>query len=261
MSELCVVVMSCDKYSDIWQSFYTLFDKYWSDCPLKVYHISETKKLNHPKVVSLVAGAGTEWSERLAWALAKIPERYVLFLLEDYLLIDYVDTKRIIDLVNVIKAEEAGYMRIFPCPAPDINYKEYKDIGLILKHSPYNVTTQATIWDKEILKSILVPTETVWKFEIEGSKRTTQIEKIFLGLQEKNSRIFKPSDYPYPYFCTAVFKGKWMRGAVEHCTKEGIKLDLEYRPVESSMDEFYRVYYPKSPVFIQHIMDFVKSRV
>jgi hypothetical protein len=34
---LAVIVVSCDLYSDVWKPFFTLFFKYWNDCPFPVY--------------------------------------------------------------------------------------------------------------------------------------------------------------------------------------------------------------------------------
>jgi hypothetical protein len=33
---IAIPVVSCDKYSDLWQPFFALFDRFWPDCPLDI---------------------------------------------------------------------------------------------------------------------------------------------------------------------------------------------------------------------------------
>jgi len=32
-----ILIPSCDKYSDLWRPFFTLFWRHWPDCPFPVY--------------------------------------------------------------------------------------------------------------------------------------------------------------------------------------------------------------------------------
>src|SRR5882762_11753556 len=90
MNRLSIVVQTCDKYFDLWGPFYTLFGRYWHDCPFPIYHVSETKVLNLQKVTPVTTG-NLEWSARLLAALNQIESRYVLVLLDDYFLLKKVD--------------------------------------------------------------------------------------------------------------------------------------------------------------------------
>ena len=42
-SRIGIVVPSCDKYSDLWPYFFNNFYKYWYNCPLNIYLISNEK--------------------------------------------------------------------------------------------------------------------------------------------------------------------------------------------------------------------------
>ena len=35
--DLTILDVSCDRYADFWEIFFKLFDRYWLDCPYKVY--------------------------------------------------------------------------------------------------------------------------------------------------------------------------------------------------------------------------------
>src|SRR5579875_2993140 len=78
-----VLVMSCDAYRDLWNPFFTLFRRYWHDCPWPVYLGTNRLQFADEHVTSLAAGDGP-WSERLRFCLQQIEADFVLLLLEDY---------------------------------------------------------------------------------------------------------------------------------------------------------------------------------
>ena len=36
-SDCSILVVSCDRYRDLWTPFFTLFQRYWPDCDMPVY--------------------------------------------------------------------------------------------------------------------------------------------------------------------------------------------------------------------------------
>ena len=66
-----VLIYSCDKYSDVWEPFFTLFFRYW-ECPYRVYISSETKKCRVPGVTTL--NVNGEWSDLIRQALEQIAQ-------------------------------------------------------------------------------------------------------------------------------------------------------------------------------------------
>ena len=43
MNKRCdVVILTCDSYSDIWEPFFKLKNKYWPDCKYDTYLITES---------------------------------------------------------------------------------------------------------------------------------------------------------------------------------------------------------------------------
>ncbi len=260
--ELAVLVMSCDAFADVWQPFFTLFRRYWADCPFPCYICTDTIPVSEKGFVSLTPGKNYTWSFRLRYALQQIPQRYVLFLQDDFFLLKAADNQRLLQYLEIIQKEQAGLLRVFPTPPPDVAFKSYQDIGLVNLNAPYRVSCQAAIWDKEVLLQIIDETETIWQFEIEGSKRSNAIAKPFLSVYEdENGTPLEYGNYAFTYFCTAVLKGKWMRGAVTLCKKEGISLNLSKRKVETLWEEKRRWLYEKTPVFLQKYIWFLLFRV
>lgn len=259
---LSILVMSCDAFEDVWQPFFTLFERYWADCPFPKYFCTDEKPVQQQGFIPIAIGKNLAWSYRLKHALQQIETPYVLFLQDDFFLMKQADTARIMRYVGILEQEQAGILRIFPTPPPDLAFKNYEDIGLIAKNVPYRVSCQAAIWDKEVLLQLINETENIWGFEIEGTKRANDIEKPFLSVfvDDKGTPL-EIGNYAYTYFCTAVLKGKWMRGAIELCKKENIALDLSKRPVETWWQENRRYIYDRTPQFLQRYMWYLLFRI
>ena len=48
--DISILVCSCDKYEDLWNPMFGMFFKFWEDCPLNIYLMTNNKKYNHEKV-------------------------------------------------------------------------------------------------------------------------------------------------------------------------------------------------------------------
>lgn len=230
-NDMAVLVVSCDKYQDLWKPFFTLFFRYWQNCPYPVYLGSNRLTYTDSRVKMITVGDDKDWSSGFRKMLEQIPHHYVIVLLEDYLLYKPVDTDKIRELVSYMKRRGAGVLRLFPCPGPDMPSQDNPEVGEICKGADYRVSMQAAIWDRQILCSLLHDGESAWNFEMVGSIRSDELEVPFLSVNKDS--VKQP---PIPYFCTAVVKGKWLRDAVNLCRKEGIEIDLSVRPCETHFD-------------------------
>ncbi|MBN1679715.1 MAG: hypothetical protein JW966_05450 [Anaerolineae bacterium] len=226
MSQLAVFVMSCDAYADLWSPFFSLFFKYWPACPYPVYLLANHLDYSDERVTTIKVGDDINWAHTFSRGLQAVPEPYVLLLLEDYLFEAPVDSARIEALFDYMREKNAAYLRLRPSPPPDMACPDNDDVGEISKGAAYRLTTQAGLWDRQILLSLVKEGETPWQFEIEGSRRTDELDRPFLSIRKG---ISWPIKY---YWYTAVFRGAWCRDAVRMCKREGIDVDLSSRQLE-----------------------------
>ena len=241
MEDTAVLVASCDEFSDLWQAFFTLFFRYWPDCPYPVHLGSDYRTYDDPRVKNLtIRGYSSKsgWSARVRGMLEQIPQRYVIMMLEDFLVNKPVEGDRIEALQSYMESKKAAYLRLYPAPGPDVICEDNPEVGENLKGTAYRICTQASLWDKQALLTLLRPGESVWDFEIQGSRRTDKLDALFLSVTRESKR-------PLPYFCTAVVRGKWRRDAVELCRREGIAVDLGVRGLEPWHTYFARMIAPK----------------
>lgn len=227
-----IIVSSCDNFSDVWEAFFTLFFRYWPDCPFKIYLISETKVYPDDRVATISLGEDKKWASNMKLTLQKIDTPYVIYFQEDYLLRSPVDTQKMLRLLDFAIKNNAGCLRLFPAPKPEKKLADSPGLGEIIKGKLYSVSLQAAIWKKEVFEDLLIDGETGWNMEIDGSKRSINIKEPFLSVYKK------VLDYPK---ATAVKKGKWLYDAVKLCEKEGIKIDGTKRKIEGRSRYFLRI--------------------
>lgn len=252
--------MSCDAFSDVWLPFFTLFNRFWPDCPYKKYLITEIKGADEYGCTTILAGSGKNWSDRLIYGLGQINDRYILFLQEDYFLNKPVNSSTISELIYLCENKNIENLRLYPAITSGLINQPDMPFGKIDKEKEkYIVSTQATIWSKEFLLSLMVANESVWDVERNGSSRAKKIQNDFYSVYPTTSLDnLDTGNYPVTYlFLTSITRGKWTRKTVRFCKKNGIFLNLKTRKANSWLDEYY---FGKSPLMIRHLIDFVNCR-
>jgi hypothetical protein len=222
--ETALLVVSCDKYRDLWVPFFTLLFRYWPDCPFPVFLGSNIETYPDRRVIPLAVGADIDWSTNLKRMLNGIPLDGILLLQEDFLIDRFVDTERIRGLIGYAAEKDAACLRLMPIPGPDTPCADQPQIGEIRKGAAYRVSLQAAWWRKESLAAVLAAGESPWQFECLGSRRSDDLAAPFLSLRE--GVVF-----PLDYYTTAVFRGYWEPEAVALCRREHIAVDLRARPM------------------------------
>ncbi|MBI4117371.1 MAG: hypothetical protein HY451_01680 [Parcubacteria group bacterium] len=228
MNQKCsVVVSSFDGSSDVWEPFFTLFFRYWPDCPFPIHLVTNYLKYPDEIVETINIGEDKKWASNLKKALTEVNTPYILYLQEDYFLQKPIGTEYLLALLGYMEKNHVAYLRIFPHPGPDFDFQNEFDLGEISDSAPYRTSIQAAFWDKKVLMNLLVDGETGWDFEFKGAMRSRDYK--FLSL--------KKAAFNY-VSTTAIKKGKWRYPAVRLANKEGLKLDLLKRPVET-WSEYY----------------------
>ena len=222
-SDVSFVVLSNDRYADVWPGYFTLLFRFWPDLPYKLYLISNHVRFPDERVIAIQVGDDLSWSQTLASGLARVPTRHVLLTLEDYYLTAPVDTAKVRRLHDAMVERGAVYLRLMGAPNPDYPDPHLPEIGMIKKGAAYRTSTQLAFWDRQTLIDLLEK-ETVWQFELTGARRSDRIAAPFLS-------VYAPF-LPVPYQ-QVVRGGKWTAKEVEFFSGYGIAFDFSKRPIES----------------------------
>lgn len=231
---MAVLVNSSRGYRDCWFPFFRLFQIHWPDCRFPIYLNLEEGNYEHPAlpITCLTHPAGPSgsrlpWSDQLLAALGMIPERYVLYMQEDYFLDAAVDRLRLEECLEVVAGAGLGCVHLTPYGAHGGRRPaELPYLVDVPRISHYRFSTQAAIWDKDVLAGYVRSGETAWETEILGTIRSwTHPEPVRSVM-----------DQPVPhggaimsYTGTGIIRGKWHPDLEPLFEKHGIPLDFSQR--------------------------------
>jgi hypothetical protein len=221
-SSVAVVVSSCDAFFDAWQPFSAFLKKFWSDCPLGIFLLTNELQVRSPRIRPIVVGPDRGWSSNLLAALAQIPHSWLLYLQEDYFLTAPVQTAQLARDFREAIDSGAASLCFRARSKPDAGFQPLNDrFGLVPLDSDGRTRCQVTLWNKAALESILRGGETAWDFEARGSART-QAMRILSYQRRENT--------PIPYLMSAISRGLWMPDAIQLCRAHGVAIEPFFRP-------------------------------
>lgn len=235
MNSVPVLVISCDRYADLWRPFFTLFFKQWPACPHPVYLGTNFGQYGDPRVRTLKVGSDLSWATGVASMLDNLQSDFVILFLEDFLIQKAVDGDAVLRFVHAAQKERVACIRLSPLPLPSKlpsrAVSGYPELGVVEPDTPYRVSAQPAIWRVDALRRFLVPGFSAWQFEEVGSRLSAYGSESFWG-------PFQPA-VVYEH---GVEKGLWKPSGLAICRSFGIDVDLDARRAFSSseFDEFHR---------------------
>lgn len=222
-SSVAILVSSCDAFFDAWRPFHAFLEKFWDDCPLEIYLLTNELEVRSRRLRSIAVGPDRGWSSNLLRALEQIAHPHLLYLQEDYFLTAPVDrTQMARDFTAAIEGD-ADSLCFRARSEPDPGFEPLNDrFGVVPLSSDGRTRCQVTLWKRRALQSILRPDETAWNFEARGSARTR--EMCILSYRSRQNT-------PIPYLMSAISRGYWMPEAIALCRTHGVQIDPFVRPV------------------------------
>ena len=227
--DCAIVVSTCDNYSDIWEPFYKLFNKFWPDNPFPVYVNTETLDCIYEGIdITTLKSNTTEisWTKRLKETLERIDSEFVILFLDDFFLFDYVDTTRVEVCLNYMREDSSisaiyfswlgGQMSMEPSCYPGL--ERCSDDG----KAKINITM--TLWRKSILEFYLSHDESAWELEANAFDRSIGRDENFYSFS-KNAR----SAIPYDFGKYGLIAGKWFKDTENLFIKNEIEFDFSRR--------------------------------
>lgn len=226
-----LLVISCDRYADLWRPFFEVFWQRWPDCPFHVY--LGTNHLEYPsdRVTTLAVGADVDWASNVLSMLDCLDAPYVLVFLEDFLIQERVNTALVTRLVAIAQEHDLGCLRLaagLPLALPPsraVTAAGVEGLGVVQPGEAHRVSAQVAVWRVETLRSLLVPGFSPWEFEAVGTQLSEEMPDAFWGTYS-----------PAIVYDQCVEKGRWKLSGVEICRAAGVDVDLAARPMFSPAD-------------------------
>ncbi|MBO4694123.1 MAG: hypothetical protein J5659_07030 [Clostridia bacterium] len=257
MSDCSVLVCSCDKYQDAWIPFFTLFNRYWNDCPYPVYLNTETKnyKDKNINITTINSNPKWSWSKRLKSCLKRIDSRFVILMLDDFFLLSDVRQNIVSDCIQWMKNDNIAsicferYGVIKNDQVPINNFFVQREPG-----ARYTFSLQIGIWDKNTLIKCLRNFESPWEFEEIGNLRSLGINKKFFVQMRNSTSVFNYNINIETGY--GLYRGKWLRSNAKLFSKEKIYCDFSNLGFFENKSQFVTqkrpfkekiIYYAKNP--------------
>ncbi len=228
--QMSVLVVSCDKYSDVWDLFFKLFWRHWSDCPYPVYLGANFLNYFYPRVTTLLVGEDLNWGGSTRRMVEQIQSPYILLFLDDHFLLQTVRTDVIEACLKALHGLGGGYLRLDPEPPPDRPVPGFVTLGAIESDSPYRCSLHVSIWRRDVLLTLLREGETAWDMELVGSRRSGYLETGFYATWKHVLR----------YDCEGIVRGKWTSGGLRLAHREGMPVDFSRRPSQTRFETAVR---------------------
>ncbi len=195
MNKVTILVNSCDLYEDAWEPTFKLYKVQWPDCPYKFVLNTETKEYSgeSDNVKTICYGKKGTWTERFEYVLNQIDTPYVLFTLEDYFLLDRVNSDVFEKAVSVMdNNSNVGMICLSHTERENIATGEYEDENFYSR----TIDPQCKIWcriclyRREYLLKLLKNHESIWDFEQYATYRAMKLNYMILQQNNNQSEVF-----------------------------------------------------------------------
>ncbi len=224
-SSVALVVSSCDAFFDVWRPFYAFLEKFWGDCPLDGFLLTNELEVHSSWIRSIPVGKDRGWSSNLLFALRQITHPYLLYFQEDYFLTAPIDRLQLARDFAEVMETDADSLCFRARSESDPGFQPLNErYGVVPLDSDGRTRCQVTLWKRSALQSILREGETAWNFEARGSARTEGMQILSYHRRE---------NAPIHYLMSAISRGLWMPKAIEFCRAYDVPIEPFFRPIFS----------------------------
>lgn len=178
---IAIAVLSCDPYSDIWDAYGQLFQRFWPDCPYDLFMASNHLSFDKYGFNPILLGDDISWSHGLIVLLNLLEEKgydYAMIPFDDLMLCEKVDNRYVSSAIDSFIHEQGDCLRFVPEKASRCNKYNYFYGRMGIK-VPYRVTLGFALWNIQILKQIVIEGESAWQFEKNATQRSFEFKNFY----------------------------------------------------------------------------------
>jgi hypothetical protein len=233
MSSIPILVYTHSEYSFLWKAAIPLLEKYakefeiiWCCDSLLDYTLPSSWKV-------FIYDPSLSWSLRVKACLETIDSDYLIYIQEDWLLIDSMSAEIVDYCLGFMKVFKCDFLMSYPNNVREGEYKSKYDNYIFIKI--FSHYFQPGIWKKSLLNEIC---------SLNIPINENESEKCFNLTKERN--CFATYNTAYPYYMStrslffphmhAIYQGKWTFTKYP-CLKalvEAYGIDTSTRQIDSS---------------------------
>lgn len=216
---VAVFIASSDNTRDVFERVFPAFRGQWPDCPYHVYAGFNQVFVNLKGFTPVYAPV-SGWGPELRTQIEQVPAKHILLFLDDFVLLERVDTRRVQDLVDTALSGDLAYLgfkQLRRAALPRLVHRwlwRSAKVEAVPKRHPYYSSLQVALWKKEHLLRCLERETNIWKFERVRPKEAKHYVVCGTG----------PVQYRH-----VVEKGRWLPIAQRALRQAGVSVDLGRR--------------------------------
>jgi hypothetical protein len=119
---LAVLILSCDKYADMWTPFMLQFRRFFPVEDYQIYFGSNMVRCNEPDIIPLLSGDDPDWSTSLKKILSQIEEPKLYVILEDLFLSSPINKEDFQAALSYLFEKDAIHINYWASPATDVRF-------------------------------------------------------------------------------------------------------------------------------------------
>lgn len=227
----CTLLLSTyDGGEDLWEGFFTALVNQWPGFDMPIVVNTETKKCTFKglDIRTINCGPGKHaavWGRRLINALKQVDTEYILFFLEDFWLDAPVDVEHFEKCRQWMRENpDVASISFQPTGGNNIKDNRFYRFEKRPQKGPYRMNCQAALWRREVLIRYIMPHESPWDWELNGTIRSKKYTEGLYTLIEGEPKIFSYN------MGGVVYKGKWAKSVVVPLQeKYGLSIDYSNR--------------------------------
>lgn len=237
-SSLALFVMSCDAYTNIAQDFFRILLSKWDNCHIHAYLITENCDVNieYGNTTIIKTGEILEWSDRCAYALNKVKENYVLFMLDDYFIGKKINQHEIDATVSIVEKEYIQYYQLekyYRLNMKRHNEKKVKGIEyveVIPENATHGMSLGPAIWETKYFLSLIADLHcSAWEVE---SKMISYVDYDSKKARENWATDTRNLLDRHE----GIVQGKWFKRTIDFYASEGICIETKGRAYVSEKE-------------------------
>ena len=220
-NKLAIYVSSFDGCNDLWETFFTIFDRFWGNCAFPIYLINNELKYEHKNVKVINSGPEVNWFDRTLRTLESLEEEYIFFFLEDYFISKSVKNEEVDEIIDLMSNNNIYYYRISSVPSLKSKQLRLNNSG----NMKYPICLQPAIWNRIALIEILkeINAKSPWDFEYYYTSRYGLNPKKLDGVMYDTRDILG--------YKNGVLRGKWIPQTLSYYKKLGLNINTGERDI------------------------------
>jgi hypothetical protein len=211
--DVSFVVVSCDRYRDLWDPFFGCMERYWPDCPFQVFLATNEAPYDRKGVSMIHIGPDRDYASNLIAAVNAVPTPWVITWVEDAIFTEPIESGRLLSILSEAVAAGASYLKLTSDTPLSFDDSNGERIGETPRGVKYRSAMGTCLYSKELLNKLLVPGMSAW--EMDKSDKADDLAEKFMTLTVREARR------PLLPAINAVIKGEWYWPAPAFLRKEG----------------------------------------